>query len=86
MLKQGRNVRHCALGVYTVNERVKVMLVTIDKLTTEMTDDEYQSFLSRWENRGYVNHADEDADGNPVDVNEYILTGMDILIGLTTGE
>jgi len=62
------------------------MLVAYDEISTEMTEEEYQAFLDRWESRGYINHADEDADGNPIDVNDYILTGMEILLGLTTGD
>jgi hypothetical protein len=61
-------------------------LIAFEEISNKISDAEYSSFLERQKRRGYFNDANTDQDGNPIDVNDYILTGMDILIEATTEE
>jgi hypothetical protein len=60
------------------------MLVTLDEFNTEITPNEYSAFLEREKERSYINEATL-RDGVPVDVDEYILKGAEILVAVSTG-
>ena len=57
-------------------------LVTLDELDKEITPEEYSAFLERQKEMSYINEATL-RDGVPVDVDEYILRGAEILISVS---
>lgn len=54
-------------------------LVTFDELPTEIAEVEYTAFLKNLKEEGYLNDAMVH-EGHPVDVNDYIMSGAEILI------
>jgi len=59
-------------------------LVTLDELSTEITPEEYSAFLEREKERSFIPEATL-RDGVPVDVDEYILKGAEILTEVMAG-
>ena len=60
--------------------------VSFDEISNEMTDREYSLFSNRLERKGYKNDADRGCDGNPIDVDDIIIAGIDILNSFEAGE
>ncbi|GBU22875.1 hypothetical protein R80B4_02788 [Fibrobacteres bacterium R8-0-B4] len=61
------------------------VLVTLDNFSTEITPDEYSTFIKREKELSYINEATF-KDGVPVDVDDYIQKGIDILSEVWKGE
>jgi hypothetical protein len=59
-------------------------LVTMDEFSTKITPEEYSAFLEREKERSYINEATL-KDGVPIDADEYILKGAEILVAVSTG-
>jgi len=58
-------------------------IISLADMLSEMSQDEYSSFLEKQKEKGYSNDAKYGEDGEPIDVNDYILAGMDVLINAT---
>jgi len=61
-------------------------LVAYEEIADEMTDEEYSAFLRVLEKKGYINHAITESDGTPIDVNDYISAGINMLAQLNSEE
>jgi len=58
-------------------------LVALDELDKEITPEEYSAFLERQKETSYTNEATL-RDGVPIDVDEYIVRGAEILVSVST--
>jgi len=61
------------------------MLVTLDEFNTKITPEEYSAFLEMEKERSYINEATL-RDGVPVDADEYLLKGAEILTEVLAGD
>jgi hypothetical protein len=61
-------------------------VVSFSEFSTEITPEEYSAFLERQKEQSYINDAILNDDGEPVNADDYILKGAEILAEVMTGE
>jgi len=59
-------------------------LVTLDEFSTKLTPEEYSAFLAEEEERSYINEATL-RNGVPIDADEFVLKGAEILVAVSSG-
>lgn len=62
---------------------VEKNFVSFDEIANEMSESEYLSFLNRLDQKGYENDAERGNDGQPINVYDIILSGVNIFNSLS---